>query len=64
MDYQRGHIKRDPETSASATRTRFPDEEPFAGKAWLVATTDAGARDAHTSEVAAWDDVYTPEGGE
>jgi hypothetical protein len=61
--YLTDHIKRDPETGDSAHRTIFPDEGPFSGKAWLVSTSRMGARDARTSEVESWDDIYTPEGG-
>lgn len=57
--YQPGHIKRDPATQASATRTSFP-EDRMPRSAWLVATLDMGATNAQTSEVEDWDDVYVP----
>ena len=63
MTYQPGHIKRDPETSSCALRTAFPDEGAMARMAWLVSSTTLGARNAATSEVLTWQDVYTPKDG-
>jgi hypothetical protein len=59
MDYQEGHIKRNPETLESATRTHFPQDD-FPGLSWLVCSTKVGPRNAPTSEVESWEDVYTP----
>ena len=63
MTYQTGHIKHHPETGSCAVRTSFPDNESFAPLAWLVATTTVGARNAPTTEVDTWDDLYTPRDG-
>ena len=58
--YLLGHIKRDPATKAVAVRTQFP-EDMLPDLAWLVATVNLGARNAKTSEVHAWEDLYSPE---
>jgi hypothetical protein len=63
VTYQPGHIKRDPETGAVAVRTAFPDDASFRGMAWLIATTNVGARNTTTTEVDTWDDLYTPQEG-
>lgn len=61
MTYAEGHIKRNPANGAVAVRTQFPEDiEQLAGMAWLVATTNLGARNAGTPEVDGWDDIYTP----
>lgn len=61
-EYNQGHVKRDPDTGAVAIRTQFPEDiEQLRGMAWLVATFNLGARNAFTSEVESWDDLYTPE---
>ena len=57
--YAEGHIKRNPETLEPATRTHF-SEEDYPRMAWLVASTSVGPRNAHSSEVEAWDDVWVP----
>lgn len=59
-DYQTGHIKRDPATGAVAIRTSFPEVGDLSIHAWLVATKSVGAHTKITSEVEAWDDLYTP----
>lgn len=61
-DYQKGHIKRNPQTGEVALRTMFPaDRTPrLAAMAWLVATPNVGARNCHTDEVEDWDDVFVP----
>ena len=60
--YQAGHIKRNTDTGEVAIRTIFPEDQggQMAAMAWLVATTNVGARNAKTEDVAAWDDLYTP----
>lgn len=59
--YAEGHIKRNPNTGAVAVRTQFPEDiEQLAGMAWLVATTNLGAKNAATGDVESWDDIYTP----
>ena len=64
MSHETGHIKRNPQTGEVAIRTEFPEDiEQLKGMAWLVATTNVGARNAFTSEVESWDDLYAP-GGE
>jgi hypothetical protein len=59
-EYKAGHVKRDPGTGAVAIRTVFPEVGPLAVHAWLVATTDSGAVAKVTTDVAGWDDLYTP----
>lgn len=58
--YYTGHIKRDPESGASALRTIFPEDQgpQLANMAWLVGTPNTGARHAPTSEVDGWDDLF------
>ena len=60
--YLTGHIKRNPDTGEAAIRTVFPEDQgpPFADMAWLIATTNAGARNRPSADVADWDDLYTP----
>lgn len=62
MEYLEGHIKRDPETGSVAIRTIFPTNSTaqLANMAWLVATTNVGARHQRNEDVADWDDLYTP----
>ena len=61
MTYAVGHIKQDPVTGAAAIRTIFPDDgSVMAAQAWLIATPNAGARNAQTSDVSAWNDLYIP----
>lgn len=56
-----GAIKRDPASGAVAIRTHFDESNPqLAPMAWLIATTNIGPRSAPSSEVADWDDIYTP----
>lgn len=64
-DYKPGHIKRDPVTGASATRTIFPDSDnPGAAvQGWGIFTLNMGPRYAKTSEVESWDDEFTPPEG-
>jgi hypothetical protein len=62
MAYLSGHIKRNPATKASATKTVYSEDVPeLAGKAWLIATVNFGPRFAATAEVEGWDDIYIPE---
>jgi len=59
--YETGHVKRNPETGHVAVRTVFPADDPqFAHMAWLVATTNIGARNATAAEVESWDDLFVP----
>lgn len=58
MTHLPGHVKRNPDGSAVAIRTVFPEEEPFLGMTWLVATISIGAKNATTAEVESWDDIY------
>lgn len=59
--YLTGHIKRDPGTGAVAIRTRFSDDPRLAKLAWSVTDTHEGVRNAPTTEVEGWDDLYVPE---
>lgn len=59
-DYSAGHIKRDPTTGSSATRTVFPEVGTLVSHAWLVATVDSGAVNRATVDVESWVDVYDP----
>ena len=61
-NYLEGHAKRDAETGALAIRTMFPEDQgpQLAGMAWLVATSNSGARHATTADVDAWPDIYDP----
>lgn len=57
-----GHVKRDPVSGAVAIRTPFDETAPeLANLAWVVATINTGTRNAPSSEVADWDDLYTAE---
>lgn len=60
--YLAGHVKRNPDTDEVALRTIFPEDQgpQMAQMAWLVATKNVGARNAPTSEIGSWVDVYTP----
>lgn len=60
--YPAGSIKHNTETNEVALRTIFPEDQgaQMANMAWLIATTNAGARNAKSDEVAAWADLYTP----
>ena len=62
MSYETGHIKRNPATGEVALRTIFPEDqgEQLANMAWLVATKNTGARNAATTVVEAWDDLFEP----
>jgi hypothetical protein len=61
-EYVEGHVKRDPVSGAVAVRTQFPEDiEQLRGMAWLVATTNIGARNAPTAEVEDWEDIHIPE---
>ena len=60
MTYATGHIKRDPANGAVAIRTIFAEEGGLTSQAWLVATANRGAVFLRTSDIEAWDDLYTP----
>lgn len=62
-EFSAGHVKRNPNSGEVAIRTMFP-EDPDAPQlmamAWLVATTNIGARNASTDQVAEWEDLFVP----
>lgn len=60
--YLTGHIKHNAETDEVALRTIFPEDQgpQMANMAWLIATKNVGARNAPTTEVSGWADLYTP----
>lgn len=62
ITYATGHVKRNTTTGEIAVRTIFPEDQglQLANMAWLVSTTNVGARNAPSSEVASWSDLYTP----
>lgn len=61
MTYATGHVKRNTETGETALRTVFPEDTPqMAALAWLVSTTNQGARNATGAEVESWADLYVP----
>lgn len=57
MSYAPKSVKYEPESGAVAIRTQFPDTGPMANMAWLIATFNAGARNATEAEVADWPDI-------
>lgn len=60
-NYHQYHVKRNPGTGEVALRTTFDESIPqLAAMAWLVSTPSIGARNATTSEVEEWDDLYEP----
>ena len=61
-DYLTGHIKHNVETGEVALRTIFPEDQgqQMANMAWLIATKNIGARNAPSTEVAGWADLYQP----
>jgi hypothetical protein len=60
-DYLEGHIKRDPATGSVAIRTYFNEGNPqLAGMAWLIATSNMGARHCRTADLADWEDLHSP----
>lgn len=61
MDYQTGHIKRDPATGAVAIRTEWDEFGPHAIHAWGVFTVGSGAVTKITADIDHWDDLYTPD---
>lgn len=58
MSAQAGTVKRNTETGDVAVRTTF-DEATLPNMAWLVATIGMGARNASSTEVDGWDELYT-----
>lgn len=61
MSYEPKSLKYNPETGAVAIRTQFADDGAFAHMAWLIATFNAGAQPARSSDVADWPDLPRPE---
>ena len=67
--YRTEHVKRDPATGTTATRTEFAeDNAALVSRAWLLSSPRPPIRPgwASTADVADWDDLYTPpelEGG-
>jgi hypothetical protein len=61
-DYPEGHLKHNAETNEVAVRTIFPEDQGpnLANMAWLVATSNSGARTVPSSAVADWPDLYSP----
>lgn len=59
-DYALGHVKRDPASGDVAIRTKFPNDPRLEKLAWAVTTTHSGPRNAPTSEVDGWEDLYVP----
>ena len=61
-EYAKGHVKHNPTTDEVALRTIFPEDQgpQLANMAWLIATPNAGARNAPGTEVESWADLYTP----
>ena len=62
-DYRTGHIKRNPDTLEVAIRMMFsddPENPQMARLAWLIGNPSMGARNAPTSEVDDWPDVFIP----
>lgn len=57
--YEQGHVKRNAKTGEVAIRTTFAEDQ-FPNMAWLVSSTNLGARNADQSDVDGWDDLYTP----
>lgn len=63
-EYAAGHVKRNDETGAVAIRTVFPEDDPaLVQMAWLISTSNIGARHTGTSEVDSWTDLFTPPNG-
>jgi len=60
MSYATGHVKHDETSESVAIRTHLPDEQPFADKAWLVATARMGAHLKSTADVESWPDLFAP----
>lgn len=63
MMYRAGHVKHNPDAGEVALRTIFDDdaENPqMARLAWLISNPTIGARNAYTSEVEAWPDLFVP----
>lgn len=62
--YLTGHVKRDPLTGTTATRTVFPEANPaLTSRAWALSSPrppKVGPGWAGTAEVDSWDDLYTP----
>lgn len=62
--YRAGHVKHNPDANEIALRTVFEDDQSnpqMARLAWLVANPTIGARNAFTSEVDAWADLFVPD---
>lgn len=62
-EYRQGHVKRNSATGEIALRTVFADDADnpqMARLAWLIADSTIGARNAFTSDVDDWADLYVP----
>jgi hypothetical protein len=59
-----GHVKHNPTTNEVAIRTIFPEDSgaQLANMAWLIASTNVGARHANSSFIEGedWIDLYVP----
>lgn len=51
--YEQGHVKRNAKTGEVAIRTTFAEDQ-FPNMAWLVSSTNLGARNADQSDVDGW----------
>lgn len=50
-------LKWDPVSGAFAIRTQLPDTPQFTNMAWLIGTSNVGARSASEAEVSDWVDI-------
>ena len=63
MTYRAGHVKHNPDTNEVALRTIFEDDlsnPQMARLAWLISNPTIGARNAFTTDVEAWADLFVP----
>lgn len=60
-----GHVKHNPTTNEVAIRTIFPEDSSaqLANMAWLISSTNVGARHSNSSGIEGeeWVDLYVPE---
>lgn len=64
MAHEPKSLKCSPDGTAVAIRTQFAEDGPFAHMAWLIATFNAGAQPARSSDVADWPDLPRPGGSD